>query len=191
MTDQTRNAAAPLTNPTNLVTRSADPLRRLGAMLYDSLLVIAVLIVATAPFLLLAQRMYGPQSVLIPREVGALAYVYWCWQLGVTLFFFGIFWTRKGQTLGMRAWRLRIETHAGALPSWRDATMRMLWATILWMPAFIVLLVAEQTDNQRVLRPIGFALLGLPLLNYLAAWFDATRRSVHDRFLQTHIVWRR
>lgn len=99
---------------------SAGVLRRLGAMIYDCLPVLALLIVATFAFM---PFVHG--KVLVPREVGALAYVYWLVQLALTAGFFVFFWTRKGQTVGMLAWRLRLQRVDGSLPDWRVALARL------------------------------------------------------------------
>jgi uncharacterized RDD family membrane protein YckC len=48
--------------------------------------------------------------------------------------FFIFFWTRGGQTLGMRAWRLRLETHDGGFPSIPVATLRFFVAIVSLIP---------------------------------------------------------
>lgn len=162
---------------------SAGPLRRLGAISYDALLMIAVQIVATVPFL-----PFLDGRVLVAREVGALAYVYHAWQLAVVVGFFGVFWTQRGQTLGMQAWRLRMRTLDRALPTWRDASRRLLFAAIPWLPAFAVLTLADYLQPREILLWIGGGLFALGFANYLVAWFDPERRSWHDRFLRTRVV---
>ncbi len=39
----------------------------------------------------------------------------------VVFAYFGLCWTRSGQTLGMRAWRIRLEGADGGRPDWLDA----------------------------------------------------------------------
>jgi len=168
----------------NIPIVSASPLRRLGAMAYDTLLIAALLIVATTPFLLLAG-----DRVIVPREVGVLAYAYWLWQAAIVVLFFGYFWTRKGQTLGMRAWRLHIQRLDGSRPTWRDTLLRLACALTPWLPAIVVAGIADHT-MRATLMPVGAALLVLGFVNYLIAWFDKARRSGHDRFLSTRIVRR-
>jgi uncharacterized RDD family membrane protein YckC len=170
-------------NESQRATISAGPLRRLGAMLYDLMLVVAVLIVATVPFV-----PFIGDKVLVPSEVGALAYAYWLWEALIVCGFFGFFWTQRGQTLGMQAWKLRIETPNGARPSWSDAILRVLAAIVPWLPACVVLAIAEHSSLRATLVPIGMSLLAIGFLNYFAAWFDPERRSVHDRWLGTRIV---
>lgn len=161
----------------------ANPLRRFGAIVYDTLLVIAVEIVATLPFV---PFMHG--KVLVASEAGALAYVYRAWQCAVMVVFLGWFWTRKGRTLGMQAWRLRMIRVDRAPIGWRDALLRMLWACVPWAPGFVLLTAADAVAQPGMLRTAGEALLVLGFLNYCVAWLDPQRRSWHDRFLQTRVI---
>jgi len=152
-------------------------------MFYDALLMTAVQIVATVPFL---PFLHG--RVLVAREVGALAYLYHAWQLLVVVMFFGVFWTHKGRTLGMQAWQLRMRALDGALPTWRDALRRLLYAAIPWLPAFAVLTLADNLQPREILLWIGGGLSALGFANYFVAWLDPERRSWHDRFLRTRVV---
>ena len=162
-----------------ILAANANPLRRLGAMLYDALLCTAMLMIATLPFLPFIQngnRLQGPAL-----------YAHRVWLLSVWIAFFGYFWTRKGRTLGMQAWRLRIETSRGELPTWRDALARLALAAVPWLPAYVALSVAA-TFSLDTVRSVGLMLFALVPLNYLMAWFDPKRRAWHDRFLGTKIV---
>ena len=89
--------------------------RRLGAILYDSLLIIAlwmitvlVLVVAVGE----AVSGVGLRLLLIAEAVG----------------FYIFFWLRAGQTLGMLAWRLRVVTPNGADIGWQQACIRAITA---------------------------------------------------------------
>ena len=48
----------------------------------------------------------------------------------VTLVFFGYFWTKSGQTIGMRAWRLKVQTLEGNLISWPQSIIRSISALL-------------------------------------------------------------
>jgi uncharacterized RDD family membrane protein YckC len=160
----------------------ASPVRRLGAMFYDSLLCVAILMVATLPFIPLANG-----RALRPEESGALAYAYWLWLVIAMVLFFGYFWTRKGRTLGMQVWSLRIETTDGKLPSWRDALLRFAAACVPLMIATLTLVVIAQFAAIK----LGLAfmiLLSVPLVSYLAGYFDAQQRALHERWLSTRVV---
>jgi uncharacterized RDD family membrane protein YckC len=105
--------------------QNASLLRRIGAMLYDALLVLALLFLATIPFV----AMRGGEPVAPDDN---LAY-----RLTLTLvvfFFFTGFWNRSGRTLGMQSWGLRVETADGRTPSFGRATLRFAAAILSWLP---------------------------------------------------------
>lgn len=98
--------------------------RRLLAILYDGLLLAAVLMVATAVLLPLT----GGEA--IPKRGNTLYQLY---LLAVGTGFFALFWRHGGQTLGMRAWRLRLQGAHGPV-SWREAWLRAGAALLSWLP---------------------------------------------------------
>lgn len=109
-------------------TQSLTPcglLRRLGCVLYDSLLLLAVLMVGTAAALVLTGG-ETPGADNLPFKA-------WLWLLA--LGYFGYPWVRGGRTLGMQAWRVRLVGRDGAVVDWRRATLRFLVAVLSWLPA--------------------------------------------------------
>jgi uncharacterized RDD family membrane protein YckC len=112
-------------------------------MVYDMLLVIALLMVGTALFL----PFTGGEAVS-PEVVGPAVYnFYRVWLLVLVVGFFGIFWTRRGQTLGMAAWHLRLERDDGRKLTWPDALRRLAAACLSWLPVglgFVWLLVDRE-----------------------------------------------
>jgi uncharacterized RDD family membrane protein YckC len=104
--------------------------RRLGAIVYDALLLTALLMVATALFL-----PFTHGEAITARDHPVLVWPYRATLVAVTVAFYGAFWTRRGQTLGMSAWRLRIQRQDGRLPGWRDAVVRLAAAVLSWLPA--------------------------------------------------------
>jgi len=106
--------------------------RRLGALLYDSVLLFALLLLATAllivPYDLLAARPY-PQDDWLYRTL------FQAYLLAVILGFFVYFWTHGGQTLGMSAWRLRVVRDDGRPLRTREALRRCAFAAVSLLPA--------------------------------------------------------
>ena len=109
---------------------TAGLFRRLAALFYDVLLLAALLMFATW----LVLPLTGGEAIAAesPR---------W-WMLGYRLFlgavivaYFGVFWTRGGQTLGMLAWKIRVVRANGALLRWRDVVVRLAAAVLSWLPA--------------------------------------------------------
>lgn len=163
---------------------SAGVLRRLGAMLYDCLPVLALLIIATFPFM---PFVHG--KVLVPREVGALAYVYWLVQLALTAGFFVFFWTRKGQTVGMLAWRLRLQRVDGSLPDWRVALARLAIVFALLLPFLAGYWLIWRHWPDRHARVLAMCISLAPIaFAYLWIWIDRDRLAWHDRWTNTRVV---
>lgn len=138
------------TPPTTVHTVIHFP-RRMGALLYDTLVLAALWMFATAPLLLLT----GGEAV----TQGAWGYRLYL--LVVAVGFHGWFWTHGGQTLGMRAWRVRLETRESGPVTWRQATIRCAAALL------------------------SVAALGL---GYLWALVDRERLTWHDRLSGTRTV---
>ena len=100
--------------------RPASLWRRVGSLLYDSLLLFAVLFFATAIVMLVTRGHFNPASLLF--QLYLILVCFW---------FFGWFWTHGGQTLGMRAWKIRIRQPSGAAISWGQAAQRFIVALLL------------------------------------------------------------
>jgi len=176
--DATATNSAPLPLPA-----LAGLTRRIGAMIYDGMLVIAVLAVATIPFLIVA-----PKKIIIPSEVGwGLYLAYLIWQMIVIVAFFSFFWTRRGQTLGMQVWKLRVEDEQGQLLSWSLSIRRLLFAAVPWTPAYICLALAEQLHSS-TLKWVGEVLLLLVFANLVLLKFSAQHRTWHDRMSYSRVV---
>lgn len=113
----------------------APLLRRLLAMLYDGLICIAVLIVVTWGYTMLAAWVVGFDRYIEMAESGALSSDPLLTSvLFVTLYaFFAYFWTSNGQTLGMQVWRIRVENSNGVSISWVQALLRFMmgWVSLL------------------------------------------------------------
>ena len=134
----------------------AGLLRRLGALLYDSLLLAAVLMIATALFLPLT----GGEAITSAGN-RALEWAYRATLAGLIVAFYGSFWTRSGQTPGLKSWRLRVEREDGSTLTWRD-TLRRLAAALL------------------SLLPVGLGWIWIVL--------DPAKRAWHDRLSRTRVV---
>jgi len=97
--------------------------RRLAAILYDSIVLIGLLFLAALPpTLVYGEGITGTVPTLLMR----------LYLLVVAFAFFGGFWTHGGQTIGMRAWRVRVVDVAGNAIGWRAALVRFLVAMLSW-----------------------------------------------------------
>ena len=128
----------------------AGLIRRLVAMFYDALLLLSVLLLATAVALLLTRGSLDYHNPFFRSYLFLIWFVFYAW-----------FWTHGGQTLGMQAWKLRLQRSDGGPVS--------LWQALLrFLAAFPSLL-----------------LFGLGMLWMLV---DRERMTMHDRFSESVIV---
>jgi uncharacterized RDD family membrane protein YckC len=125
--------------------------RRLAALLYDALLVGGLLFVFTLILVVLrGGRAIDPDTLWYRASLVLVAFL-----------FCGAFWTRGGQTLGMRAWRIRVVALDGRGLSWPRAALRFAAS---WL----------------ALLPLG--------LGYWWALFDPERCCWHDRLSATRVI---
>ncbi|TYK67299.1 RDD family protein [Colwellia echini] len=109
--------------------------RRFGSWVYDFLLACAVYMTAGAVGFLLIYLghyfgLYGMQGH--QHFSDTITHTFWLkwpnelWKIFWVSYFFIFFWTKSGQTLGMRAWRLRVQNTDGSLISKKTAVKRLL-----------------------------------------------------------------
>ena len=78
--------------------RAASLARRLAAALYDALLVVALMFIATFPFLaFFGDSTHGWRRHVLQGWIVLVIGAYFVW-----------FWTRGGQTLPMKTWHIRL-----------------------------------------------------------------------------------
>ncbi len=155
--------------------------KRLMALIYDALLLVAVLFLAMALLLLLMRG----ESLPAGNPLLSL------YLLGVSYLFFGWFWTHGGQTLGMRAWRLRLQQQDGRNINWQQAAIRVFGALPGWIVMFIGLAHAAgiSLESHSWLLWVNAVPRGLLLLaGILILVFDQRPGGWRDRLSATRMV---
>jgi uncharacterized RDD family membrane protein YckC len=161
--------------------RRAGLLPRLGAALYEALLVTAL--VFLTGFLLLPLVSPGTAAtatqLTVPPVPARVAL--FCILFSVVALYFVWSWTGGRRTLPMKTWRMRIAMANGKPPGARTALLRYLAA---WIGP--VLGIA----GYAFLRDRGAGALALvPLaINFLWAGVDPDRQFLHDRIAGTCIL---
>lgn len=141
----------------------APLLRRLMAMLYDFLLAMAIALLVTGLYMGVWAAVVGAETYKIMNDTGQtrrdpiLSSLIFVCLYG----FFAYFWTRNGQTLGMQAWRIRIQNPDGTSISYMQALMRFMMGLISW---------------------------GLAGLGYLWMLVDRKALTWTDRFSESRVV---
>lgn len=156
--------------------------RRLAALLYDTLLLLALLFAGTLAVLPLT----GGEAVT-PGAQHAGAYVYRAYLVVLALGFFGLPWTRSGQTLGMKSWKIRLESSDGSPPGWGTATLRFALGLAIVLGALAGLWLARAPGWSA--KDFAGAALTVPALANLA-WigFDQRGRSLQDILCRTRVI---
>ncbi len=111
-------------NKTQYQVQPAKLGRRIGALIYDSLILLAILLFASVPIVFLA-----PSNINISHS-----FIYRGYLLLITIIFYHICWHQSGQTLGMRSWKIKLINLDDNKPiSFIQSTIRVLTA----IPAFL------------------------------------------------------
>lgn len=156
----------------------ATALKRALAIIYDGLITIAVLLVATWAYTVAVGYITGWEEYEQMAEAGELSGGP---GLRFTLFlvlylFFAYFWTRIGQTLGMQVWRIRIENLDGSSVSWTQALFRFGTAAVV---VYLTILAAYA---------IGSLTLLLTVPAIIALFYPINGLSLTDRLSNSMVV---
>lgn len=118
------------TNPDPALNNAPSPglPRRIMAFIYDSFLLIALFAIVSLPLVM----QVGEQTLTHNPLMKAL---YQLLLLLSAFLFYGWFWTHGGQTLGMRAWRLRAQKMDGTAMDWPASIRRFAWSLVSWLVA--------------------------------------------------------
>lgn len=149
--------------------------RRLASMLYEVLLLFAVGFIATWLFTFAsgAKEVEGGLRYALQLYLGAVfaAYFLWCW-------------LRGGQTLAMRAWRIRLIVPGQARVPPGVALLRLSYAAIL-VGGFALAIAAAFWHRDPL---IAFATLAISGTGLGWAFVDRDRQFLHDRLAGTRLV---
>ena len=96
---------------------SASLIKQLAAMLYDSFLIIATLFIATVIALIFNQGEAIESSPVFSLYLVLVIFLFYSW-----------FWSKCGQTLGMRVWKIQIINDYGRNPAWQVGILRLVFA---------------------------------------------------------------
>ena len=141
-----------LMDPSNFAPTHPGLTRRLAAVAYDTLLLSALLLLAGGPLPFISPSI---------QELWWVRLLIQGYLLTISFAFFGWFWVHGGQTIGMRAWRIRLVQDNGTPVGWRQAAVRFLSALLSW------------------------AALGL---GFLWVIVDSSNRAWHDYLSKTHLI---
>lgn len=157
----------------NIATTLPTVKRRLMSMVYELLLGAAALFL---PLLVFEMATSAGQSRTIVQLRWVLCFVV----LGL---YFVHQWTREGQTLAMRTWRLKLVRPGHVHVAPRVALLRYLLCWLWVLPAAIVCTVFDLQHWQALQ-----ALLAGIVLWALTAFLNKDRQFLHDKLAGTRLV---
>lgn len=157
----------------------AGTLRRLAAGAYDALLLLATLMITTA----LLQAFTGGEAIVRANVGDAWENAYRVVLMLLVVAYFWVAWTRRGQTLGMKSWHLRVERADGGAMRTADVLRRLACAA----PLYLLAIVGTLLFMTHELGPVGAAGCFVPLVaSYALLWTG--RGTLHDRLSRTRVV---
>jgi uncharacterized RDD family membrane protein YckC len=126
--------------------------RHMAIIAYDGLLLLALLFLATALILPFNKgEAFTASQYFFPIYILLVSYLYYGW-----------FWTHGGQTLGMKTWKIKIQTNDKQAITWSLAFKRFISALVSW----------------------GFAGLG-----FLWKFVDKQNLTWHDHWSKTSLLF--
>lgn len=138
---------------------TATLIKRIAAMVYDSLLVMAIAMAYGAAYIGIKYAVFHVE--LATGERATMSTAGFVGLLLIIECFYWFFWCRGGQTLGMRAWRLQLRQTNGQFATLPQALVRGL------------------------VGPISLVLFGL---GYWWCLWDKQGRTWHDIASNTEVV---
>ncbi len=162
------------TNPDTAPSLPSPLWRRLLALVYDLLIVVAIVMVVG----LLCQLATGGRLI---RTDGPAVVPLWYRPLQglVVSAYFVSSWLLGGQTVGMRPWRIRLTRRDGGSPTPQQAVLRLLVAAA----PMLALMLAPTLGMQATL----WTLLGVWGAWFAVALLDPRRRALHDIVAATEL----
>ncbi|MCK4833673.1 MAG: RDD family protein [Gammaproteobacteria bacterium] len=128
--------------------------RRLFAIFYDTFLLTAILLVIAATIMTINHG-----EPIETDDSFRPAYVFF--MISICYLYFAWFWVHGGQTLGMKTWRISLQSDDGKNISWKIAAIRFFSAIVSW---------------------------GIFGLGFLWSFFDKKNRCWHDLSSKTVLV---
>ena len=162
----------------------AKPTTRLAAIVYDGMLILALLFLVGTVLTVI--------GTLLTMQTGtesaqARSLPVWYQNIVMTpsfiltlVGFYGLFWRRGGQTLGMQTWRLKTVNDSGHLLTWGQSFKRIMAASL--MPLIFGIIGSLIGGSRAIILTSAF--LGL-MFNYAFCLFNRRGLAVQDMISNT------
>ena len=142
-------------------------------MLYESMLIFAVLFIFGGLFSILLQQRHALYLRGLMQD----------WLLFLLGLYFVWFWTHGGQTLAMQTWRIRLVTADGKQVGVKRALGRFFLSWLWVLPGLVAAWAVGAKTWMLVLIPAANVLLWA-----LTVFLDPQRQFLHDRIAGTRLI---
>ncbi len=178
--EQAVSTAGPAADPAASMVTPALPTpsirRRIGSLLYEALLLLALLLIAAFPAAgMKGATLEGWPRILFQLYLAVVVAAYFSW-----------FWRHSGQTLPMKTWHIRLLAWDGQPLTPAACVRRLFFLALLYGPACAGMVVIF--FPQRVNPALSIFLFVPMLAAWLWARYDPERQFLHDRLAGTRQV---
>jgi uncharacterized RDD family membrane protein YckC len=154
--------------------RTPSVRRRLAAFVYEGVLLFGVVMTAGFVWSLATQQRH---ALLGRHGLQVLLFLV----LGL---YFTWFWSHGGQTVAMKAWRIRLVASGGRPVSPARAAVRYLLAWLWFVPQLLAIWVADLRGAVAVTGVLTAGVLAFAAL----AWLHPSRQFLHDVLCGTRLI---
>ena len=149
--------------------------RRFACMMYEGVLLFAVVFLAGYLFDTLTQSRSGLTLRNVRQGVLFLA-------IGV---YFVMSWRYNGQTLPMKTWNIRLVDRNGQTPRLSRLLVRYI---VIWPIPLVAALIVQGLSQASGYRSTDMLIVFAPFATFLWTWFDPQQQFLHDRLLGTRLI---
>lgn len=150
-------------------------LRRFASMMYEGVLLFAVVFLAGYLFDTLTQSRHalmlrGGRQVWLFVAIGV---------------YFLICWRRSGQTLPMKAWHIKVSSaQGGRAETWR-LLLRYVYMWVLPLLGAVLVWLAASVSGWNAMLML---IVATPFLVFIPTWFTADQQFLHDILAGTRLM---
>lgn len=165
----------PVTPASSVAPTYPNRLRRFACMMYEGVLLFGVVFLAGYAFDTLTQSRDAMMFRHLRQFILFLA-------IGV---YFVLSWHRRGQTLPMKTWNVRLVDTSGQRPGVGRLIARYL---LLWPIPLLSMLIIYITARTTGYLATDLLMVFTPFTLFIWTWFDPQKQFLHDRLLGTRLI---
>lgn len=149
--------------------------RRFASMMYEGVLLFAVVFIADYLFDTLTQS----------KHALMLRHTRMAWLFFAIGMYFIACWARSGQTLPMKAWNIRLVNEHGGKPAKLQLIIRY---TTMWILPVIWALIVKGLLLLTKWPAVNMFIVIAPFTVFIPTWFTRDQQFVHDLLARTRLV---